>query len=82
MGHPPLHCCSTFPFSCGRTDALGKDKQEGPAVKPLLFPGVDSHNSCPGSAQEPSGRQNNLKLKHPLTSLAAEQQEKPGGFAV
>lgn len=70
------------PLAVGGEMPLGRINKKGQAVKPLLFPGVDSHNSCPGSAQEPSGRRNNLKLKHPLTSLAAEQQEKPRGFAV
>lgn len=64
---------------------LGKTTRKGQAasaVNPLLFPGVSSHKSCPEFAQEPSDRRNNLKLKHPLTNLAADQQEKPRDFVM
>lgn len=73
------------PLAVGGQMPLGRINRKGQAasaVKPLLFPGVHSHKSCPGSAQEPSGRRNNLKLKHPLTSLAADQQEKPRDFVM
>lgn len=61
---------------------INRKGQAASAIKALLFPGANSHRSCPGSAQEPSGRGNSLKLEHPLTSLAANQQEEPRDFAL
>jgi len=51
-----LHFCFTFPFSCGRTDTLGRNKQERPDLPLVLTPAVPwsqkSHKSCPMSAQQ------------------------------